>query len=403
VGVRQRDPGPLKVDWRALLRDERLPAAIVDLDAVDRNAATLLSGLPDGVTVRIASKSIRIPSLMRDLLDAHGNLRGVMCYSPYEAELLAGRGFDDLLLAYPISRAPEARAVVAASRAARLRVVVDCAEHVRLLSEAAVAAGATVELCLDVDAAWRPAFGLHLGVRRSPVRSVADALAVGKAAQDLGGVRLTAVMAYEAQVAGLQDAQPDPVRSLAIGWIKGRSRPLAASRRKEVVAALREQGHAIDLVNGGGTGSLRDTAHDGSVTEVAAGSGFLDSHLFDGYTGLELVPAAFFAAPVVRRSDGDHVTAFGGGIVASGTPGPDRLPRVHWPPNLEPLGMEGWGEVQTPFRVTSGEAPALGDPVVARPAKAGEWLERFDQVLLVRGGAIVGRAPTYRGLGACFA
>jgi D-serine deaminase-like pyridoxal phosphate-dependent protein len=138
-------------------------------------------------------------------------------------------------------------------------------------------------------------------------------------------------------------------------------------------------------------------------TEVTIGSGCLCPHLFDGYVGLPLEPAAFFALSVVRRSDPGFVTAFGGGIVASGSIGPDRLPKVHWPTNLEPLPLEGFGEVQTPFRVAAGEVPAIGSPVVCRPAKAGEWLERFTEVLLVRDGAIVERAPTYRGLGQCFA
>ena len=45
---------------------------------------------------------------------------------------------------------------------------------------------------------------------------------------------------------------------------------------------------------------------------------------------------------------------------------------------------------------------APGDPVLFRPAKAGEIAERFDEYLLKRGDRIVGRAKTYRGLGHCF-
>ena len=45
---------------------------------------------------------------------------------------------------------------------------------------------------------------------------------------------------------------------------------------------------------------------------------------------------------------------------------------------------------------------ALGDPVICRHAKAGELAERFETYLLVRGNKIVGREPTYRGLGKAF-
>jgi hypothetical protein len=153
-------------------------------------------------------------------------------------------------------------------------------------------------------------------------------------------------------------------------------------------------------VNGGGTGSVAFTGSDPVVTEVAVGSGFLCPHLFDGY---DLEPAAFFALPVVRSSDPGFVTCAGGGYVASGATGADRSPIVVAPDGLVPLSLEGWGEVQTPFRWTGdGAAPALGDPVVARHAKAGELAERFATYLLARGDRIVGEEPTYRGEGASF-
>lgn len=396
--------------WKELLAGERLPAAVIDLDAVEHNARHLLDALGDArtvageaVTLRIASKSVRHPWLLRHLVGLDARMRGLMCYSPHEAALLADQGFDDLLVAYPIARPVDAEAVATlVARGVRVRQVIDAVDPVQLLENAARKHGVTIEACLDVDASWRPLPGLHLGVRRSPIRSVAEAYPVARAVKSASHVRLTAVMAYEAQVAGLADRASNPVTRAGIALIKSRSRLLAAARRREIVDALRADGHAIDLVNGGGTGSLATTAHDGTVTEVTAGSGFLAPHLFDGYSDLALRPAAFIALAVVRRSDPDHVTCAGGGIIASGATGADRSPVVHWPTNLAPVPMEGWGEVQTPLRVTGGEPPALGDPVLARPAKAGEWLERFAEVLLVRDGRIVGREPTYRGLGRCF-
>lgn len=56
----------------------------------------------------------------------------------------------------------------------------------------------------------------------------------------------------------------------------------------------------------------------------------------------------------------------------------------------------------TPFRITGGEAPAIGSIVLCRPAKAGEWLERFDEVAIVKGGRVIARERTYRGLGGAF-
>jgi D-serine deaminase-like pyridoxal phosphate-dependent protein len=148
---------------------------------------------------------------------------------------------------------------------------------------------------------------------------------------------------------------------------------------------------------------VRSTSDDTSVTEVTAGSGFLDSHLFDHYRDLRLVPALFFALGVVRASDPDHVTCAGGGYVASGAAGPSRLPIVHAPAGLDVVPIEGFGEVQTPLRRTADAPPLrLGDPVICRPAKAGELAERFARYLLVRGDRVVEVADTMRGAGQCF-
>lgn len=394
--------------WRRVLADEALPAAVVDLDAVDRNLAILLEHMGSApITLRPASKSVRVPWLLRYLLDAgEGRLAGLMTYAAGETALLAEQGFDDLLLAYPVGRRADADTLAGLAAAGiTVRVAIDHADHVSLLEASAAAAGTALSVCLDVDVSWRPLGGrLHFGVRRSPIRSAADAVALGRLVEKAPHLRLDSVLAYEAQVAGIRDRNPgsrylDPIRQI----IKARSITLAATRRAEVVSALRADGHTIKVVNGGGTGSIDSTSRDPTLTELTAGSGFVCSHLFDGYGGLPFEPALFFALAVVRRSDPDHITCGGGGYIASGPAGPDRLPQIHLPPGLSALAMEGFGEVQTPFRLGPG-APALGlgDPVLCRHAKAGELAERFSEYLVVRGETIVARAPTLRGLGGSF-
>jgi D-serine deaminase-like pyridoxal phosphate-dependent protein len=394
-------------EWRALLADRPLPGVIVDLDVVDSNLALLLGRMAPGPTLRIASKSVRVPAVLRHLIDASPRVQGVMTWSAPEAKALADHGFTDLLNGYPVGRPTDAVlfAELAGREGVRAVAMVDAEEQVSLLSVAASERGVTVPLCLDLDVSLRLLGGaVHLGVRRSPLRDVAAAIDLAHRIRNTPGVELVGVMAYEAQVAGLPDRVPgqallDPIRR----GIKARSRPLAAQRRTAVVDALRADGFTIDLVNGGGTGSIEATSADGSCTEVTAGSGFYCPTLFDGYDGLPLQPAAFFALPVVRRSDPDHITCAFGGFTASGPADPSRAPTVHSPPGLTPLGMEGFGEVQTPFKEGPKAPPLrLGDPVVCRHSKAGELMEHVSEVLLVRGGDVVDVAPTERGLGLPF-
>jgi D-serine deaminase-like pyridoxal phosphate-dependent protein len=109
----------------------------------------------------------------------------------------------------------------------------------------------------------------------------------------------------------------------------------------------------------------------------------------------------FFALPVVRRPAPDLVTAFGGGYVASGPAGRSRLPRPV-SAGLTLLGTEGAGEVQTPLRGTAADGLRIGDGVWFRHAKAGELLERFDQVRLTGSDGTLQSVPSYRGEGKNF-
>jgi D-serine deaminase-like pyridoxal phosphate-dependent protein len=382
------------------LDGERLPVAVVDLDAFDANLDALAGiARAAGKPLRLATKSVRCPALIeRALAHGSGAVRSLLTFSAAETALLAAQGQRDLLLAYPTLHAADLRALARANRGgARAAAVADCDEHVAALAAAAGAEGATLPVAIDVDVSYRPAGSrLHLGVRRSPLREPAEVVALARRIAGQPSLRFWGLLAYEAQIAGLSDAGAH--RRL----LKRLSRPAVLEQRARVVAALREAGLPPPDVNGGGTGSARFSGGDPSLTEVAAGSGLLCSHLFDGYDGLSLRPALWFALEVTRRPAPRVATCQGGGIVASGEAGTDRLPQPALPEGLRLLPLEGAGEVQTPLALPDGLSLPLGAPVFFRPAKAGEAVEHFAELLLVRGDRVTSRAPTYRGLGHAF-
>jgi len=326
-----------------------------------------------------------------------------MTYSAAETAFWAERGQRDLLLAYPTVQASDLEQLVAANRGGAVAaVVVDGEEQVAALAAAGRAAGVRLPAVIEVDMAYRPAGArLHVGVRRSPLRGVDRVVALAERIAGDDGLRFHGLMGYEAQIAGLGDR--------GIGWkglptrlLKQRSRRDVAEVRARLAEALAARGLAPTVFNGGGTGSLPSSTAEDALTEVTAGSAFLCSHLFDHYADVSFTPAAFFALQVVRRPAPDLVTCHGGGLIASGAAGADRLPLPVDPPGLSLLPLEGAGEVQTPLRVPPGVSLAPGDAVLFRHAKAGELAEHFNEYLLVRGGHVIDRVPTYRGLGLCF-
>jgi D-serine deaminase-like pyridoxal phosphate-dependent protein len=366
------------------------PLAALDLAALDSNAADLLRRAA-GKPVRVASKSVRCRWVLNRAL-AHGGFAGAMAYSLREAIWLARNGVPDVLIGYP-SADRAALAELGADPALRevITLMIDDAAHVGLI-RSKIPDG-PVRVCLDVDASLRIG-RLHLGVRRSPVRSAAEAAALAAAA-DRAGLRVAGVMFYEAQIAGLPDT------STAVRLVKRRSAAELAGRRGRVVEAVEKVVGALQIVNSGGTGSLEVSAADPTVTEVTAGSGLYMPALFDGYDAFTSRPALYFALPVVRRPARNIATLFGGGYVASGPANRTRLPRpVQGGVHL--LGTEGAGEVQTPVRGPAAEALQIGDRVWFRHAKAGELAERFDVIHVVDGGVVTAAVPTYRGEGKNF-
>jgi D-serine deaminase-like pyridoxal phosphate-dependent protein len=260
----------------------------------------------------------------------------------------------------------------------------------------------TIRVCLELDASWQvPVLG-HLGVRRSPVHEPAEAGALAAYIAGRRGFRLVGMMAYEAQIAGVVNRPAGrPVDGAVNRWMQSRSMPELVERRARAVAAVRE--HAdLEFVNGGGTGSLEATAADASVTEIAAGSGLFGGHLFDGYAQFRPAPAAAFALDVVRSPSREHTTILGGGWIASGPPGTDRLPRIVWPERLSMLPREGAGEVQTPVTGPAARGLRAGDRVWFRHTKSGELAEHLNAFAVVDGGRVVDTVPTYRGEGKAF-
>ena len=382
------------------------PFALVDLDALDANAADM-ERRAGGKPIRLASKSVRCRALQERVLVREG-FRGTMAYTLPEALWLASVGVEDLLVAYPTADAGALRSL--GEGGADVAVMVDSVEGLDLIDRALEnAPGGPVAVCLDIDAGWRAAGGrVRVGARRSPVRTPAQAAALAREVLARERLALVGIMAYEAQIAGVGDDPPgNPLRGRAIRAMQARSARELAPRRAAIVAAVAEtlaaaQAPPLRFVNGGGTGSLEGTAAEPAVSEVAGGSGLYGPTLFDAYSSFSPRPAAMFAVPVVRRPGRGVVTALGGGYLASGPADAARLPRPYLPAGLRLDRQEGAGEVQTPLLGAAADRLPIGSRVYFRHAKAGELCERFSSLYLLEGERVVEEAPTYRGEGQCF-
>ena len=377
------------------------PIAVVDLDAFDANAADLARRAA-GKPVRVASKSLRVPALISRALATPG-FEGVLAYTLREALVLHDLGVtDDLVVAYPcVDRGALTDLVSSPAAAGAVTLMIDDVAHLDVIDSVRSSKAVQIRVALDIDAGFKLG-NQHVGPKRSPLYDASTVIALARAVVAREGFRLVGVMTYEGQVAGVPDDVPSQrAKSLVVRRLKQASVAQLDVRRRAIADDLAS---IVDLEfwNAGGSGSVETTVADSAVTEVAAGSGLLVPGLFDHYQSFSPRPAAYFGLRVSRKPSPTLATVHGGGLIASGPAGADRLPLPWAPPGLHLLGLEGAGEVQTPLTGHPAAMLAIGDLVWFRHAKSGELFEHVNHVHLVSGEEIVETVPSYRGLGHAF-
>ncbi len=388
--------------YKEVFAGRPLPLAYLDLDLLAQNIQQVVARAA-GKRVRLASKSIRSIAVLRRILAADASFQGIMCFTSREAVFLAKQGFSDLLIGYPAWNAHDLAAVAqATAEGASITLMVDSVEHVEQVETIARQYQVRLPVCLEIDMSLDIP-GLHFGVWRSPIHQPQQARPVLDKITHSAHVWLDGLMGYEAQIAGVGDNVPGQgAKNAIIRRLKQRSLHDVARRRAGLIELVAAYGLSPRFVNGGGTGSIVTTREEAGVTEITVGSAFYAPMLFDLYRDFHYQPAAGFALEIVRHPQPSIYTCLGGGYIASGAVGPEKLPQPYLPRGAKLDGLEGAGEVQTPIRYHGATPLHLGDPIFMRHSKAGELCERFTHLLLVTQGTIESEVTTYRGDGQCF-
>jgi D-serine deaminase-like pyridoxal phosphate-dependent protein len=393
-------------DIDAATRGLDAPVGVLHADAVRFNAHDLVRRAA-GKPVRIASKSLRVRSVI-EALERLDGFNGVLAYTLPEA-LWLSESIEDVVVGYPTADRGAIRRLARSEPAAsRVTLMIDSVDQLDLVdSVLAPSERQTLRVCVELDASWRSRgpFGT-VGVHRSPLHKPEELERVARAVVDRPGFALVGVMSYEAQIAGVPDRAGSRAYNASVALVQKRSMSELVDRRGRAVELVRGLAD-IEFVNGGGTGSLERTTTDDSITELAAGSGIFAGRLFDGYGHFRPAPASGFGLTVVRKHSSESATVLGGGFIASGPPGRDRLPTPVHPEGLRFVPRESAGEVQTPLVGAAAAALDIGDRVWFRHAKSGELSERIDRFALVdtdESGqlSVVDELPTYRGEGRSF-
>ncbi|RAK77435.1 DSD1 family PLP-dependent enzyme [Aspergillus fijiensis CBS 313.89] len=230
------------------------PSMIVDLDLMESNIHKLFSTLlPTGRNIRPHLKTTKSAALARKLVAA--GAKGCCVAKVSEAEAITAAGFDDILITCEIIGAPKVqRLVELVKKHPGIRIVVDSAVGATAIDAALGKANVNTPLAVLID--------LDVGLHRTGVADTAAALELGRHIVDnLQNLKLIGVQGYEGHLQHLhsrEERKRECLASMAI--LTG------------TAEALRKDGHKIEVVTTGGTGTAEFCASVPGVTELQPGS-----------------------------------------------------------------------------------------------------------------------------------
>ena len=336
------------------------PSLTVDLDVFESNVRSCLGRLAD-VRVRPHLKTAKSPVVARLLIDAGAD--GVCVAKLSEAEVMLSGGIDDVLITTEIAGAVKVRrlaGLVAEWPEARLRIVVDSWEGAAAID---AALPRTLETLIDIN----------VGQDRCGV-APEDALALANRIAGLERLRLVGLQGYEGNLQHVRDADERRRRcDASMGLLE------ATAER------LRADGHTVEVVSTGGTGTAEFCAGHEAVTEVQPGSfAFMDTDYLDT-GGVPYRPALTAIATVISRPAPDRAVIDAGLKTLSDDSGPARL-----------LDAPGWtyrhgGDehgVLTPTGEPERRELRVGERVTLIPSHIDPTINLHDVMYAHRGGRI---------------
>lgn len=353
-----------------MIRDEiPTPALLLDLDRFERNLSRMAEHVRRaGKGLRPHAKTHRCPEVARRQVAA-GAL-GVACAKLGEAEVMARAGVRGLLITTEIV-APQAiaRLVDLVRLAPDTLVVVDHAENVAVLAQAAASSGVVIDVLVDVD----------VGGRRTGVQPGEPALALARAVAGFPALRLRGLQGYAGQCAHV------------MGWKARREAsrtamaPLMETRR-----LLERAGLPVDIVAGGSTGTHDIDVELDGLTELQAGSYCVmdvDYRRIGGSRGealTEFEMALTVVATVVSVPTGDRAMV-DAGLKAFSTDKPFPPEAVERPG----LAYEFAGDEHGRLRIDADRRVALGERIEFFPPHCDPTINLYDRFHVVRGQTVV--------------
>ena len=226
------------------------PALIVDRKTMLSNMEAM-KNLLAGTTLALRPhyKSHKCAALAHWQME--NGAKGMTCAKLSEAEDLADSGVEDILIANQIVEPGKVVRLASLANKCRLTVCVDNESNIAAISRAAQLAGSTVHCLIEFD----------IGMERCGVTDKAQVLALAQYIQKQPNLVFDGIQAYAGHISHVESLEDRKIAT-----------DKNAAKVREVLALLKENGIAAEIVSGGSTGTAQIKAMEGLYTELQAGS-----------------------------------------------------------------------------------------------------------------------------------
>jgi D-serine deaminase-like pyridoxal phosphate-dependent protein len=349
------------------------PALVLDIDAAQRNIDRMAGELKQlgRATIRPHYKTHKSPDIARRQLQAGAG--GLSMATVWEAAVLAAAGMDDLFVVNTVAHPDKLRTLAELAADHRILVAVDEAANAAAHSAAAVAAGSTLGIMVEVDT----------GMDRCGVDTAAECLALARRVMELPGLRFEGLTGYEGHCSLTPDSELRHERQReAMAFFAG------------VADLLEAHGVPCRIRSAGGIATWRWTAGYPGLTEIQAGTYVV----MDNFHG-KMVPgfehSLTIQATVISRQSDKVIVDAGNKSVAD-------------PADVTIVGHDltvfRFDEEHGIFTAADGSPLSVGDPVALVPGYSPSTVNWYDAYHVVHDDVvadiwpIIPRGPGHHGL-----
>jgi D-serine deaminase-like pyridoxal phosphate-dependent protein len=341
------------------------PCMLIDLDRMESNIRRWQARVSaSGAALRPHVKTHKVPAIAKMQLAAGAT--GITVAKLAEAAIFAANGCTDIFVAYPVVGQQKWRRAAELAGVCRLMVGVDSEIGARGLSAAAVAAGTTVRVRVEIDT----------GLNRAGVEP-ARAAWLCQTVLDLPGLELDGIFTF---------------RGASFPAAGGRSAAELGREEGQLMADLAEQlrstGVPIGSISVGSTPTAQAAAQVPGVTEVRPGTYVFGDYMQaeGGHVGYDEI-ALTILCTVVSRTAASRATVDGGSKTFAGDVAPGALKGY-----ARAAGMEAYvvrmSEEHGVVELGPGADPQVGERIAFYPIHVCTTVNLADELIGVRNGRV---------------